>query len=396
MPNGEDKKLNFVVKIFDEKTQQWRPMYIPPDATDKVQGDVKLSDAVDSTLDALEGMTAATPKAVKAVNDNANSKLSKTNLESQTVQSEVVFKNLVTGEKGFKGNLEGNATTASMLTPGRSINVKSGEDGSPGAAKFTGESDITITIPTLDATTLKGIVPLASMPQGALEKLVKVADESARFKLTTENIQLGDSVLQIDTGVMYIVVDEDSLANSKGYQEYKAATALKAEEANKLGTDTIGSEAQPIFLQNGVPVAVQFVGIEYGGTGARDIPTAANNLHYSSIGLRESFSEAKSLNDIKKIGSYFCPKELEPQITEKPEDADKENINTSFSLDVIANVPGNENYLKQSIRYFNSSEIWERFFLVPTETDELYPERNEQGWTKWTLVGDDVMRWHSV
>ena len=392
MPNGEDKKVNFVLKIFDNKTKQWRPIYVPPDATDKVQGDVKLSDATDSTLDALEGMTAATPKAVKEVNDNANSKLSKIELESQTVKSEVVFESLVTGKNGFKGNLNGNAATASALTPGRSINVKSGADGSPGAAKFTGESDITITIPTLDATTLKGLVPLASIPQGALENLIKVANEEARFQLTTENVQLGDSVLQIDTGVMYIVVDESKLSSAQGYQEYKAATALKAEEASKLGTDTIGSNIQPIFLENGVPVVVQNVGLKYGGTGANDIPTAANNLKYSSIGLRKILSEVTSLNDMKSIGSYFCPKELEPQITEKPLD----NKNNSFSLDVISNVCGNENYLRQELRYSDSSEVWERLFLISTETDTFYPERDEFGWTKWILTSSNAMFWNSI
>lgn len=232
MPNGEDKLLNFVPKIFDKKTNKWQPLYIPPDATDKVQGDVKLSDLTNSTLNATEGMTAATPKAVKDVNDNANTKLSKVDSNSQTVQGEVVFSSLVTGNGGFKGNLTGNASSANVLTPGRSINVRSGTSGTPGSAKFTGSSDITITIPTLDATTLKGLVPLTSIPQGSLERLVKVANEEARFQLTTEEVQLGDSVLQTDTGVMYIVVNENNLNSFNGYQEYKAATALNSLEAD--------------------------------------------------------------------------------------------------------------------------------------------------------------------
>lgn len=233
MPNGADKKLNFVAKVWDEVAQAYRPIYIAPDATNTVQGDVKLSDATDSTLDAANGMTAATPKAVKAVQDNANNKLDKVAGADQTVASKVTFQNEQTFSKGavipsgyyLTGDVEGNASTATTLETSRSISVKSG-NATAGSANFNGGADITINVPQLDATTLTGMVPIASIPQGALERLVKVASETARFSLTTENVQLGDSVLQTDTGVMYIVVDTNELDNAAGYQEYKASTAM--------------------------------------------------------------------------------------------------------------------------------------------------------------------------
>ena len=233
MPNGADKKLNFVAKVWDEVAQAYRPIYIAPDATDTVQGDVKLSDAVDSALDAANGMTAATPKAVKAVQDSANNKLDKVAGADQTVASKVTFQNEQTFSKGavipsgyyLTGNVQGNASTATTLENTRSISVKSG-NANAGSANFNGGADITINVPQLDATTLTGMVPIASIPQGALERLIKVASETARFALTTENVQLGDSVLQTDTGVMYIVVDTNELDNAAGYQEYKASTAM--------------------------------------------------------------------------------------------------------------------------------------------------------------------------
>lgn len=64
MPNGEDKKLNFIPKVLDPVTKTYRPIYIAPDATDKVQGDVFLTDEVNDDLDAATGMTAVTPKAL--------------------------------------------------------------------------------------------------------------------------------------------------------------------------------------------------------------------------------------------------------------------------------------------------------------------------------------------
>ena len=233
MPNGADKKLNFVAKVWDEVAQAYRPIYIAPDATDTVQGDVKLSDAVDSALDAANGMTAATPKAVKSVQDNANNKLDKVAGADQTVASKVTFQNEQTFSKGatipsgyyLTGDVEGNASTATTLETSRSISVKSG-NATAGSANFNGSANITINVPQLDATTLTGMVPIASIPQGALERLIKVANQTARFALTTGDVQLGDSVLQTDTGVMYIVVDTNELDNAAGYQEYKASTAM--------------------------------------------------------------------------------------------------------------------------------------------------------------------------
>lgn len=70
-----------------------------------------------------------------------------------------------------------------------------------------------------------GLIDLKYLPQGALERLVKVADQAARYKLTTSNVQLGDTVLQLDTGLMYVVIDESKLSSADGYQVYTAGTA---------------------------------------------------------------------------------------------------------------------------------------------------------------------------
>lgn len=396
MPNGEDKKLNFVLKVFDQKTKQWRPVYIAPDATDRVQGDVFLSDATDDKLKGVLGQTAATPRAVATVLDVANTKLSKTETEQQSVTGPVRFAGRVDFDQTIHGDLEGTASTASQLLPGLFLGLKSGPYQNE-AVRLTGKdtgSPTYLSLPGLDARTLKGVIPFECIPQGALEKLVKVANQEARFALTQEQVQDGDSVLQLDTGVMYVVINQNSLDSESGYQEYKAATSLKAIEAEKLGSATLGSVNQPIFLENGTPKVIEHVGVEHGGTGAGEIPTIANNLKYSSIGLRAGFTEAVDLNTMKTVGSYFCSKDLEPQVANKPQNNKTEN--SGFALDVISNVSGNENYLRQVLRYSNSAEEWERLFLTPTETDDTYPVRNEQGWTPWISLGSESLRWHSV
>ena len=271
MPNGEDKRLNFTLKIWDAQANAYRPVYIAPDGTDTVQGDVKLSDATNSTLNAASGMTAATPAAVKAVQDNANNKLDKTTGTTQTVASAVTFNNAITAQRGvtvpdgqfFTGNLSGNATTATTLQTARQISVKIG-NATAGTANFNGGANAAITIPQVDASVVTtGTLPLSVLPQGALERLVKVADEEARFALTTEDVQLGDSVLQIDTDTMYIVIDTAQLNNDAGYEEYAAGTAVLAETAEKV-------QHQLTVQKNG---ATQFV---YDGSVARTINIASS------------------------------------------------------------------------------------------------------------------------
>lgn len=85
-----------------------------------------------------------------------------------------------------------------------------------------GNGDIT----SLDAGKIKsGTIDIARLPQGALDRLVKVADDTARFKLTTNNIQLGDTVQTLDNKKMYYVVDESKLSSADGYAAYTADTA---------------------------------------------------------------------------------------------------------------------------------------------------------------------------
>jgi hypothetical protein len=75
---------------------------------------------------------------------------------------------------------------------------------------------------SLDAS---GLVPVTQMPPAALERMVVVATQTARYALTTATVQNGDTVHQQDTGEMWYVVDQTNLANSAGYSVYTAGTA---------------------------------------------------------------------------------------------------------------------------------------------------------------------------
>ena len=77
-------------------------------------------------------------------------------------------------------------------------------------------------VATLDASSL---IPVNQIPPAALERLVIVADQTARFALTTATVQNGDTVLQTDTSLMYFVKDDTNLGNAGGYAIYSAGAA---------------------------------------------------------------------------------------------------------------------------------------------------------------------------
>jgi hypothetical protein len=105
-----------------------------------------------------------------------------------------------------------------------------------GYATLDGSSKL---VQNVDASKItSGTIDIARLPAGSLERLVKVANQTARFALTTATVQLGDSVQQLDTGIMYIVVDEANLGNAAGYTAYTAATASAVDWSGVLNKPT--------------------------------------------------------------------------------------------------------------------------------------------------------------
>lgn len=84
-----------------------------------------------------------------------------------------------------------------------------------------GNSEIT----DIDASKIKtGTIDISRLPQAALERCVVVADDTARFKLTKSQVQVGDSVkVTSPDNLMYIVVDDNKLNAEAGYIPYSAA-----------------------------------------------------------------------------------------------------------------------------------------------------------------------------
>lgn len=62
-----------------------------------------------------------------------------------------------------------------------------------------------------------GKVPASQLPPLAIGKLEVVANQTARFALTTADVQNGDLVKQSDTNTVYMVIDDEELGSEDGY-----------------------------------------------------------------------------------------------------------------------------------------------------------------------------------
>lgn len=121
--------------------------------------------------------------------------------------------------------VSGNAGSATKLRTARTISLTGAVTGS---TTFDGSSNksISTTLSGFDASKItSGTISIDRLPKGALERLVVVASDTERYKLTKNDVQLGDTVKVESTGLMYYVVDEDNLANGAGYSVYTAGSA---------------------------------------------------------------------------------------------------------------------------------------------------------------------------
>lgn len=127
----------------------------------------------------------------------------------------------------FKYNPTTNTVTANISGSAASANsvLWSGVTNKPSTFTPSAHNHDDSTITSLNASKLFGTIDIARLPQGALERLVIVADDTARFKLTTANVQLGDTIKVTKTEKMYYVVDESKLSSEAGYSVYTAGTA---------------------------------------------------------------------------------------------------------------------------------------------------------------------------
>ena len=133
--------------------------------------------------------------------------------------------------RGVQDNLTSSATDQSLSANQGKV-LKGLIDGKATSSHTHTASQITDNIP---ASKISGVLSLSNIPAGALERLIPVADDTARFKLTKDNAQNGDVIKVVTTGQMYFIKDETKLSTEDGYEVFAAGTAAAVAWANVTG-----------------------------------------------------------------------------------------------------------------------------------------------------------------
>lgn len=98
-----------------------------------------------------------------------------------------------------------------------------------------GNADIT----DIDASKIKsGTIDIDRLPKGAIERMVYVKDDAARFALTTNTTQNGDTVKVRSTKKMFYVIDDTKLSSEAGYEPYTAESASAVPWSGVTGKPT--------------------------------------------------------------------------------------------------------------------------------------------------------------
>ena len=182
------------------------------------------------------------------------------------------------------------------------------------------------------ATGIIGIIPLANLPQGAIETLVKVANQEAMLALTIADIQNGDSVLTIDNNHMYIVTDEDELGTMNAFTEYSAGTAthaLQADWATGAGDASTADEATHATSAD-TATNVEWSGILNKPT---EFKPELHTQDASTITKLTGYQEAVSASDVTSNDSLLVAL---GKIEKKADDAADEPI-PAATIDAIIN-----------------------------------------------------------
>ncbi len=139
-----------------------------------------------------------------------------------------------------------------------------------------GNADIT----DVDASKItSGTIDIARLPKGALERCVIVTDDTARFALTTDSVQIGDTVKVTATNKMYFVIDDTKLNTEAGYTVYTAGTATSVPWSGVTGkpsTYTPSAHTQAISTITGLQAALDSKAVNSDMTGAT---ADANGTH---------------------------------------------------------------------------------------------------------------------
>lgn len=181
-----------------------------------------------------------------------------------------------------------NAPTATKLQAARTIVLSGAVSGSV-SSDFGSNVTISTTLSNFDASKItSGTIDIDRLPKAALERMVVVADDTARFKLTTATAQVGDTVKVTATNKMYLVKDDSKLNTEDGYEPYTASSASSVPWPGVTGKpSTFAPPTAAASTLGGVKVGYTTSGKNYklqvdaSGNAFVNVPWTDNNTTYN-------------------------------------------------------------------------------------------------------------------
>lgn len=181
-----------------------------------------------------------------------------------------------------------NAPTATKLQAARTIVLSGAVSGSV-SSDFGSNVTISTTLSNFDASKItSGTIDIDRLPKAALERMVVVADDTARFKLTTATAQVGDTVKVTATNKMYLVKDDSKLNAEDGYEPYTASSASSVPWSGVTGKpSTFAPPTSSATVLGGIKVGYTTSGKNYkvqvdsSGNAFVNVPWTDNNTTYN-------------------------------------------------------------------------------------------------------------------
>lgn len=181
-----------------------------------------------------------------------------------------------------------NAPTATKLQAARTIALSGAVTGSV-SSDFGDNVTISTTLANFDASKIaSGTISIDRLPKAALERLVVVANDTARFALTTATAQSGDTVKVTSTGKMYLIKDDSKLNSEDGYEPYTASQASSVPWSGVTGKpSTFTPPTSSATVLGGIKVGYTTSGKNYkvqldsSGNAYVNVPWTDNNTTYN-------------------------------------------------------------------------------------------------------------------
>lgn len=194
-----------------------------------------------------------------------------------------------------------NAPTATKLQAARTIALSGAVAGSV-SSDFGSNVTISTTLANFDASKIaSGTISIDRLPKAALERLIVVADDTARFALTTATAQSGDTVKVTSTGKMYLIKDESKLNSEDGYEPYTASQASSVPWSGVTGKpSTFTPPTSSATVLGGIKVGYTTSGKNYkvqldsSGNAYVNVPWTDTNTTYTNMGAASASAAGKA------------------------------------------------------------------------------------------------------